>query len=74
MDLQARVADELAQQALELADETGDDDIIEDIKKVIGASSTTLEEAYMTAVRVRRAETRALALIEKRRAALGGGA
>lgn len=69
MDLQARVADELAKEALELADETGNPDIIDDIKKVIGTSSTTLEEAYMTAVRVRRAETRALALMAARRAA-----
>lgn len=69
MDLQARVADELAQQALELAEETGNPDIIDDIKKVIGTSSTTLEEAYMTAVRVRRAEARARELIEMKRAA-----
>ncbi|GKY87635.1 hypothetical protein [Sinisalibacter aestuarii] len=68
MDLQARVADELAQKALELAEETGNPDIVDEIKKVIGTSSTTLEEAYMTAVRVRRAETRALDLIETKRA------
>jgi ABC-type molybdenum transport system ATPase subunit/photorepair protein PhrA len=72
MDLQARVADELAQKALELAEEAGDDDIIDEIKKVIGTSSTTLEEAYMTAVRVRRAETRALGLLAQKRAALRG--
>lgn len=70
MDLQARVADELAKEALDLAEETGNLDIIDEIKKVIGTSSTTLEEAYMTAVRVRRAESRALALIAQRRAAL----
>jgi ribosomal protein L15 len=69
MDLQARVADELAQKALELAEKTGNPDIIDEVKKVIGTSSTTLEEAYMTAVRVRRAETRALELIEAARAA-----
>jgi ABC-type molybdenum transport system ATPase subunit/photorepair protein PhrA len=69
MDLQARVADELAKKALELAEETGNPDIIDDIKKVIGTSSTTLEEAYMTAVRVRRAESRALELIEAKRTA-----
>jgi len=73
MDLQARVADELAKEALELSETTGDEDIIDDIKKVIGASSTTLEEAYMTAVRVRRAEKRALELLTKRRAAHGVG-
>lgn len=69
MDLQGEVADELARAALDLAEQTGDESIVDDIKKVIGTSSTTLEEAYMTAIRVRRAETRALALIEERRKA-----
>ncbi|OIP83076.1 MAG: hypothetical protein AUK37_08000 [Rhodobacterales bacterium CG2_30_65_12] len=68
MDLQARVADELAQAALEVVEQTGNEDIIGEIKAVIGTSSTTLEEAYMTAVRVRRAESRALALLETLRA------
>lgn len=69
MDLQGEVADELARAALELVEKTGDEGIVDEIKKVIGTSSTTLEEAYMTAVRVRRAETRALAIIEQRRKA-----
>lgn len=69
MDLQGEVADKLAQKVLELVDETGDEDIVDDIKKVIGTSSTTLEEAYMTAVRVRRAEARALEMLETKRAA-----
>ena len=57
------VADELAKKVLKIVDATGDDDIIAEVKKTIGASSTTLEEAYMTAVRVRRAEARAMAQI-----------
>lgn len=71
VDLQGRVADELAQEVLKLEEETGDSDIVDEVKKVIGTSSTTLEEAYMTAVRVRRAETRALELIARKRKALG---
>jgi len=67
MGLQDDVADRLAREVLALVDETGDEDIIEDVKQVIGTSSTTLEEAYMTAVRVRRAEGRALALMARRR-------
>ncbi|MEJ1998894.1 MAG: hypothetical protein P8X76_12295 [Maritimibacter sp.] len=70
-DLQSRVADELAQEVLKLAAESGDEDIVDEVKKIIGTSSTTLEEAYMTAVRVRRAETRALELIARKRKALG---
>ncbi len=64
MDILNEVADKLAQEVLEVERETGDEDIVDEVKKTIGASSTTLEEAYMTAVRVRRAEARARALIE----------
>lgn len=64
MDILTQVADKLAQEVLEVERETGNEDLVEEVKKAIGASSTTLEEAYMTAVRVRRAETRARALIE----------
>ncbi|TYB81515.1 hypothetical protein [Maritimibacter fusiformis] len=64
MDILNQVADKLAQEVLEVERETGDEDIVDEVKKTIGASSTTLEEAYMTAVRVRRAEARARALIE----------
>lgn len=69
MSLQDDVADRLAQEVLALVEQTGDEDIVEEVKKVIGTSSTTLEEAYMTAVRVRRAEGRALALLARRRGA-----
>ncbi|GGD31882.1 hypothetical protein [Sinisalibacter lacisalsi] len=73
MGLQDDVADKLAQEVLALVAETGDEEVVEEIKKVIGTSSTTLEEAYMTAVRVRRAEGRALALLEQKRRAHAGG-
>ena len=60
------LADALARDVLELAtDET--DPLIMELAKTIGASSQTLEEAYLTAIRVRRAERRARALIERRR-------
>ncbi len=63
------LADALARDVLELApDET--DPLVMELAKTIGASSQTLEEAYLTAIRVRRAERRARALIDKRRAAL----
>lgn len=59
------LADGLAKDAL--AVETGPDDkIVDDVSKIIGASSTTLQEAYLTAVRVRRAEARGRALINER--------
>ncbi len=71
MQLIDDVADRVAIEVLKLAEETGNPDVVEDIKQVIGTSSQTLEEAYMTAVRVRRAETRAMELIAEIRAAEG---
>ena len=65
------VADELARESLELYEKTGDEEIFQEVTKIIGASSQTLEEAYKTAVRVRRAEKRALEMLAQRRAELG---
>ncbi|MEZ5722681.1 MAG: hypothetical protein R3D59_14470 [Paracoccaceae bacterium] len=64
------VADELARESLELYEMTGDEEIFQEVTKIIGASSQTLEEAYKTAVRVRRAEKRALEMLAQRKAAL----
>jgi hypothetical protein len=61
IQLLEKVADNLAQKALTLVDRTGDEAVVERIAEVIGASSTTLQEAFLTAVRIRRAEARALA-------------
>lgn len=71
MQLIDDVADRVAIEVLKLAEETGNPDVVEEIKQVIGTSSQTLEEAYMTAVRVRRAEARALELIAEIRATKG---
>ncbi|MBV7409807.1 hypothetical protein [Maritimibacter sp. DP1N21-5] len=71
MQLIDDVADRVAIEVLKLVDETGNVDLIDEVKKVIGTSSQTLEEAYMTAVRVRRAEMRALELIAQLRKANG---
>lgn len=55
---------------LALADEllTGDMKIVQNIAEIMGASSQTLEEAFLTAVRVRRAEKRARELLDSRAA------
>jgi len=67
MDLQERVADELAKVVLELSEALNDPGIVDEVKKVVGTSSTTLEEAFLTAVRVRRAERRAYELLDRLR-------
>lgn len=53
------VADELALESLRIINATGDDAFVQRIADTIGGSSQTMEEAYLTAVRVRRAEQRA---------------
>jgi hypothetical protein len=62
-----RVAGEIAD--ITLADQaaSGDITIVDQIAKVLGASSQTLEEAFLTAVRVRRAEARARELLTERK-------
>ena len=59
----------LANLALEEAAASGDDKIVDQIGEILGASSQSLQEAYLTAVRVRRAEDRARKLLAERAAA-----
>lgn len=58
------VADELALESLKIINATGDDAFVQRVADTIGGSSQTMEEAYMTAVRVRRAEQRARELLK----------
>lgn len=53
------IADELALESLKIINATGDDAFVQRVADNIGGSSQTMEEAYLTAVRVRRAEQRA---------------
>jgi len=61
-----RVAGELADLALADQAASGDEQIVENIGEILGSSSQTLQEAYLTAVRVRRAEARARKLLSER--------
>jgi hypothetical protein len=60
------MADEIAQ--LALADElrTGDESIIQKVAEILGSSSQTLQEAFLTSIRVRRAEKRARDMLADR--------
>jgi hypothetical protein len=53
------LADALAKDAIEAAETLGDELLIDQIAKSLGDSSTTTQEAFLTAVRVRQAEKRA---------------
>ena len=60
------VAGELADLTLADAANSGDDNIVDTVAEILGASSQTLQEAFLTAVRVRRAEARARELLARR--------
>lgn len=57
------LADELARDVIKAIEVTGDETIISDIQKILGATSQTAEEAFLTAVRVRRANIKARAVL-----------
>ena len=59
------LADNLAKVAIELANKLGNDDVIYDTAKVLVATSSTMEEASMTSIRVRLAERRARRFLEE---------
>lgn len=67
------LADELARDVIKYLDATDDEEVISELVKVLGASSQTAEEAFLTALRVRRANIKARALlVEKARAFKAG--
>ena len=60
------LADNLAKDAIEFANKLGNDDIIYETAKVLVATSSTMEEAYMASIRVRLAEQRARRFLEEK--------
>jgi hypothetical protein len=66
MALTEDMADEIAQLALADEKRSGDETIIAQVAEILGASSQTLQEAFLTSVRVRRPERRARELLATR--------
>lgn len=58
------LADALARDAIAAADKLGDDAIVRLVGDQLGASSSTMQEAYLTSVRIRLAEKRARQFLE----------
>ncbi|MDJ0860429.1 MAG: hypothetical protein QNI90_09675 [Dinoroseobacter sp.] len=58
------LADALARDAIAAADELGDEAIIRQVGDQLGASSSTMQEAYLTSIRIRLAEQRARKFLE----------
>lgn len=67
MSILEEIADSLARDALRLETDTDDLSLVDRIAREIGATSPTVEEAFKTAVRMRRAERKGQLLIAKLR-------
>ncbi len=64
MSIMEDIADGLATKALKIAIAEDDDKIVRLMADAIANSSPTLEEAFLTAVRFRRGEHRAMEVLE----------
>ena len=65
MSVVEEMGDQLARDVLEACIELGDDRFYEKVSKVLLDASPTMQEAFLTAVRVRLAERRARAYVEQ---------
>lgn len=63
------MANKLAEECLAVQKETGEDRLFMQVGDVLGASSQTLEEAFLTAIRTRMANAQGLDFLAKRIAA-----
>ncbi|MFT7058049.1 MAG: hypothetical protein ACJASV_000549 [Pseudorhodobacter sp.] len=73
MSIVEELGDKLAQSTLEAMDFIDDDRLYDKVSRVIETTSPTLQEAFMTAIRVRLAERRARVFLEKVIAAAKSG-
>ncbi|MEQ6248024.1 hypothetical protein ABMC89_03945 [Sulfitobacter sp. HNIBRBA3233] len=60
------MANKLAEECLAVQKETGEDRLFMEVAGVLGASSQTLEEAFLTAIRTRMAEQQGRAFLAKK--------
>lgn len=59
------MANQLAEECLAVQRETGEDRLFMEVATVLGASSQTMEEAFVTAIRTRMATTQGRNFLEK---------
>ena len=62
------IAEKLAEDALAYEKSSGNSAVVTEIGKIVGASSSTLQDAYLTAIRVLRAEAQARKYLEEMKA------
>ena len=63
MGITEDLADALAVDVIKAVDATGDEDLVNEVATLMGATSQTAEEAFLTAIRVRRANIKARAML-----------
>ena len=63
MGVTADLADDLALKVIQYVDASGDEGAITEIVTLLGATSQTAEEAFLTSLRVRRANMKARELL-----------
>jgi len=68
------LADDLARNTLASQAELKDDQFWEQVARVVGAASPTLQDAFMTSIRIRMAERRGREFLNKALAAKRSGA
>lgn len=66
MGITEDLADELALSVIKYVDASGDGAVISEIVQVLGATSQSAEEAFLTSMRVRRANQKARDLLLER--------
>lgn len=62
----SRMAEQLADDTLKVQDALGEERLFMEVAQVLGASSQSLEEAFLTEIRVRLAERKARAFLNTR--------
>ncbi|QFU09433.1 hypothetical protein PARPLA_01385 [Rhodobacteraceae bacterium THAF1] len=63
MTLLEQVADQLAQETIAKIDAGAEEELVRRVAEAIANASQTMEEAYLTCIRIRRAESRAKAVL-----------
>lgn len=61
-----KMANELAEECLKVQAEIGEDRLFMEVSEVLGASSQTLEEAFLTAIRTRMSELKGRAFLQQK--------
>lgn len=65
MSIVEEMGDTLARDVIAALDELGDDRFYDKVGKILGDASPTLQESFMTAIRVRLADIRARKFLEQ---------